>query len=170
MFWQTRSWHPFHKQLISSQPKSYKNTCTFISKIMIRSSHNFCTCHDSLAVVACAKFWPDWIIRIKTPLRIILIIYQACAPKPFVKWVNIMMWAWLWRPHIVQPGYKVAPLSTYNSPWQHCMLGSKNKQRHQGIQRKKKYDKFCHNNTVYDIFVISQMPSGLDISHCIAQG
>ena len=29
----------------------------------------FCTCHDSSAVVTCAKVWSDWIVRIITKVR-----------------------------------------------------------------------------------------------------
>ena len=56
---------PFHKQFKSSSSKSRKNTCCFYMKRgdLIRSQ--FCTCHDSSALVTCAKLGPDWIIWIK---------------------------------------------------------------------------------------------------------
>ena len=45
----------------------------------------FCTCHDSSAVMTCAKLWHDWIIiKIKTKNNFTR--FQLRAHKPFVKW------------------------------------------------------------------------------------
>ena len=35
----------------------------------------FCTCHDSRAVVTCANSWPDWNIRIKFRTRMIFTVF-----------------------------------------------------------------------------------------------
>ena len=47
----------------------------------------FCTCCDSWAVVTCAKFWPDWIIRSIFTVKRIFIRFQLCAHELFVIWV-----------------------------------------------------------------------------------
>ena len=52
--WGTVSW----KQSCKNMNCSYVNNHN-----QIRSQ--FCTCHDSSAVMTCAKLWPDWIIKIK---------------------------------------------------------------------------------------------------------
>ena len=44
-------------------PKFVEINIYLIWKIIIRSQ--FCTWHNSWAVVPCAKWWPDWTIRIK---------------------------------------------------------------------------------------------------------
>ena len=45
----------------------------------------FCTCHDSLAVMTCAKLWPDWITQNKIRACNIFIRFHLRAHKPFVK-------------------------------------------------------------------------------------
>ena len=47
----------------------------------------FCTCHNSLAVVTCANLWPDWIITIEIKAETISTIFQLWFHKVFVKWV-----------------------------------------------------------------------------------
>ena len=56
---------PFHERFMNLYTKSFKNICCSDMKNnnLIRSQ--FCTCHDSWAVMVCAKLWPDWIIEIK---------------------------------------------------------------------------------------------------------
>ena len=44
----------------------------------------FCTCHDSWAVMTCAKLWPDWITRIRISQRVTSTRFQLWAQKP--KW------------------------------------------------------------------------------------
>ena len=43
-----------------------------------------CTCHDSWAVVACAKLWPDWIIISYPTGTTILGKFRLWAHNPFV--------------------------------------------------------------------------------------
>ena len=47
----------------------------------------FCTCHDSWAVVTCAKLWPDWIITLHGRITFFLMRLGLRAHKLFVKWV-----------------------------------------------------------------------------------
>ena len=59
----TQCLDPFHQQFTSSWSKSQTTICYDVKHDnKIRSL--FGTCHDSWAVVTCAKLWPDWIIRI----------------------------------------------------------------------------------------------------------
>ena len=46
----------------------------------------FCTCHNSSAVVTCANLWPDWIIRIIIIAKRIFTWFLLWAHKPFVNW------------------------------------------------------------------------------------
>ena len=46
-----------------------------------------CTCHDSWAVVACAKLWPDYIIWIKSRAKLICRSSRWWVYKVFVTWV-----------------------------------------------------------------------------------
>ena len=51
----------------------------------------FCTCHDSLAVVTCAKLWPDsgWLdISFHVRITNIFMRLGLSAHKFFVKWVS----------------------------------------------------------------------------------
>ena len=45
----------------------------FMWKIIMRSGHKFCTCHDSWAVMACVILWTDHIMRIKIREKFIFI-------------------------------------------------------------------------------------------------
>ena len=56
------------------------------NKHHIRSQ--FCTCHDSSAVVTCANMRLDWSNRIEIGSWIIFTRFQLWAHQPFVKWVN----------------------------------------------------------------------------------
>ena len=55
-------WGLFHKGFMNSQLKSCENFVgsNVVSYNLIMSQ--FCTCHDSWAVMTCAEFWHDWII------------------------------------------------------------------------------------------------------------
>ena len=44
-------------------------SCKVMMILMIQSGHNFCTCHNSSAVVTCAKFWPDQIIILQNKIN-----------------------------------------------------------------------------------------------------
>ena len=57
--------HTAHRQIRNSNTKSCSNRYCFYSKNNDQIRSQFCTCYDSLAVMTCAKLWPDWMIRIK---------------------------------------------------------------------------------------------------------
>ena len=81
-----RSWDPFHQWFMSSQFKSRKNSFGFYFeyKDLIRS--HFCTCHDSSAVMTCAKLWPDCITVLHERTWFLLwdLVYEL--QKPLVRW------------------------------------------------------------------------------------
>ena len=56
-------------------------------QIMNPSGHNFCTCHDSWAVVACANLWSGWNRYIQNGEKLIGTRFQPKAHIIFVKWV-----------------------------------------------------------------------------------
>ena len=64
------TWHQTQWELSSSSMKSYKNSvysnCGFVGPI--RSQ--FFTCHDSSAVMTCAKLWPDLTIKFQMKWKI----------------------------------------------------------------------------------------------------
>ena len=47
----------------------------------------FCTCHNSLAVMTCANLWPEWIITIIIKAKITFTKLYSWSHKPLVKWV-----------------------------------------------------------------------------------
>ena len=53
-------------------------------KRVIPTGHNFCTCHDSSAVVACAKLWPVLIIISRIRATYVFTIFRLWMNKPFV--------------------------------------------------------------------------------------
>ena len=57
----------------------------FYSNNPIRSQ--ICTCHNSSAVVGCAKFWTDMIIIFYVRAICVYTKFELWAHKPFVKWV-----------------------------------------------------------------------------------
>ena len=50
---------------------AWKNKCLNVNTNYLIISQ-FCTCHDSLAVMTCAKLWHDWMIQIKIITNIII--------------------------------------------------------------------------------------------------
>ena len=46
-----------------------------------------CTCHDSWAVMTCAKLWPNLSIIFEVGVKLIFTRFQLWAYKPFAKWV-----------------------------------------------------------------------------------
>ena len=66
-----KSGDPFHKQLMRLQTKVSKSSYWLYLKSNDKIMSQFCTCHDSLAVMTCANLWPDWIIIIIIETRII---------------------------------------------------------------------------------------------------
>ena len=59
------TWGLFHKHFMRTWSNFWKKEITLLllkNDDLIRSQ--FCTCHDSSAVMACANLWSDWMIRI----------------------------------------------------------------------------------------------------------
>ena len=97
-FWQSAMqcdqpsiWHqgPISQQFMSSFLKSHKSS--FYSNFNSNNGNirsQICTCHDSRAVVTCAKLWPDWIIifYVRT-LCIFFTSFGFGAHKSCVKWL-----------------------------------------------------------------------------------
>ena len=77
----------FHKGIMSSLSKSRENESCSNLKDNDQIRSQFCTCHDSSAVVACAKLWYGLIIRNTIPTRRIFTRFQLWAHKMFVRWV-----------------------------------------------------------------------------------
>ena len=61
----------------------------FDSNHPIRSQ--FCTCHDSFAVMACAKLWTDWMIIFHGRARYIFTKFQLWAHLAFVTWLLVTL-------------------------------------------------------------------------------
>ena len=84
----TNCWQVFrdqsHKLFMNSLFKTHQNSfySNFDSNNPIRLQ--FCTCHDSTAVMTCAKLWPDQIITHHTT-NTILMRFRFWAHKLFVK-------------------------------------------------------------------------------------
>ena len=57
---------PISLKFMSLSSKFRKNRCNFTLKTNDPINSQFCTCHDSSAVVTCAKLLHQWIIKIKT--------------------------------------------------------------------------------------------------------
>ena len=75
---------------MSSQPKSCENTsCSYFdSNDLIRSQ--FCTCHDSSAVMTYAKLWPDLIHIFHIREIWIFTRFGPWAHKLFAKWFPVL--------------------------------------------------------------------------------
>ena len=56
-----------------------KNSCGSYLKNNDPIRSQFCTCHDSWAVMACAKLWPDCVIKIRITSHQIFTIFQLGA-------------------------------------------------------------------------------------------
>ena len=76
---------PCHYRPMSSQPKSCKNSYySYLNNNALIKSQ-FCTCHDSWAVVTCAKLWLVWIIICHLKAMCILVRFGLWAHKRLVK-------------------------------------------------------------------------------------
>ena len=85
----------------------------FYSDDQIRSQ--FCTCHDSSAVMACAKLWPDWDIIFHKTVTCIIKRFGLWAHKSFVKWVSgslLEFTKWKTQKYILAPSYLTVFWST----------------------------------------------------------
>ena len=79
---------PFHKVFMRSWSKSCTNIWCSYMKNNLQIKSQFCTCHDSTAVMTCAKLWHDGIIRIK--------IKGKGNGTWFQWWTNCEMGQWGW--------------------------------------------------------------------------
>ena len=59
----------FHEWLMNTKFKSCKNISWSCMKTNHQIMPQFCTCHNSSAVVACANLWHDWVIKIKIRVK-----------------------------------------------------------------------------------------------------
>ena len=84
--WSMTRWS-FHKQFKSSKPNSCKLIISLTYENYDHLKSQFCTYHDSWAVMTCAKLWPDGIIGIQMRTKRIFTRFQLYAQKQFVKWV-----------------------------------------------------------------------------------
>ena len=66
--------------------------CDFESDDSIRSE--FCTCHDSWAVMACAKFWPDLIVIFHITATHMLTRFGVWAHLLCVRWIPVFCISW----------------------------------------------------------------------------
>ena len=81
----------FTFNLCSHNWNCVKNSmCSYLDSVVsIRSQ--FCTCHDSSSVMACAKLWPDLVIIFHIRATHILIRFRLGAHKLFVKWIPVLL-------------------------------------------------------------------------------
>ena len=96
----------FRKGLWAHVSNLSKNTCCFHLQIENQFRSQWCTCHNSSAVVTCANLWPDWLIRIIIPAKKILKITvmsswtlrEKGAPAVlFVDhWLRFLLCGWKW--------------------------------------------------------------------------
>ena len=63
----------------------FQSSCCFVMKSFISMRSQFCRCHDSWAVMACAKLWPDLIISFHVRATYIFTRFGLWAHKLFVK-------------------------------------------------------------------------------------
>ena len=108
--------------LWAHKPNLVKIHFALICKMMIWSSHNFCTCHDSWAVMACANLWLDWIIKIKIKENSISIRFQLGTKNCLWNrsWPSMSTWAMspricksrLAESRVMLFGFHICPLPT----------------------------------------------------------
>ena len=119
---------------MSAQSTFYKHPCRYYLNNDDQIRSRFCTCHDSSAVVTCAKLWPDLVnrIMIKAKANFSRFNYELInplwkGPPKFWKWVNIL--------HVsacFHPGFHTLDLGrVFKYPFQirhneKCDIGRKN--------------------------------------------
>ena len=64
---------------------SYENIYDYWMKNNDLICPHFCTCHDSRAVMTCAKLWADWFTKIRTNARITFTRFELWAHKMLVE-------------------------------------------------------------------------------------
>ena len=84
-------WHrardPCYWCFMGSSSTSCKNNCHSYMKNNDPIKSQFCTCHDSWAVVTCANLWTDQINKIKIEANWIARKLSCELMKLFMKWV-----------------------------------------------------------------------------------
>ena len=88
---------PFHEVLMSWWLK-----LCFNYESNDKNCSRFCTCHNSSAVVACAKFWPD-----------LIIIFQITTSQFFLHFFNHKLYITLWCDGLQGPSFLVGKLITF---------------------------------------------------------
>ena len=76
-----------HKSCLNFWPKSQ---ISLKSETAPHPRSQFCTCHDSWAVMACAKLWPNWII-IEIRTKRVCAQFRLCAHKLFVIYISLIV-------------------------------------------------------------------------------
>ena len=77
------------EQFMCSGFKYCENECNFYMEYCNPISLQFCTCHDSFAVVTSANLWPDWIIGTEIRAEEISTRFQLWAHTPLELWVPV---------------------------------------------------------------------------------
>ena len=98
--WPNEPWVPSAKRFESSPSKFHKNMFCSDMKNKDQIMLQFCTCHDSSAVMACAKSWHDCITIIKIRAKFFFARFQLWACILLVKWAG-----WL-----IQEYWRVLPI------------------------------------------------------------
>ena len=107
---------PFHKVYMSSQLKSCEKFLCCDSDSDDPNSSQICTCHDSWAVVTCAKLWTDLIIICQVRAAWICKIFELWAHKLLLRWSpgsGWSVWLGLLKP-FSQPLGWLSPLRAYD--------------------------------------------------------
>ena len=91
---------PFHYQFMNQKYNFDQITFISCSKISGHIELVFCTCHDSLAVMACAKFWLRWIIKIWVKGKYYLISSGLWIDWSLGTWLHDPgVWPWYYLIH-----------------------------------------------------------------------
>ena len=92
-----------HSQISQTFMNSYSKSCqnSFCSrfKMIDLISSPLCTCHDSSAVVTCAKLWPDLVIIFHVISTCNFTRFELWAHKLFVRWVSGTQYNWIMIKH-----------------------------------------------------------------------
>ena len=81
---QYESWDPIHKRF--SITMSIRSKFRFALDLFHMAT-NICTCHDSLAVMACAKYCSDYYVKISIRAKWIIHQFWIVVYKSVVRWV-----------------------------------------------------------------------------------
>ena len=84
-----QDWTLVNTQLWACNPNIVKICCCDYISFNGRIKSKFCTCHDSSAVMPCAKLWPDLIFWIKIGARVILMIFELWDHELFLNGAQV---------------------------------------------------------------------------------